>query len=147
RLLSAWRWPGRRPPPLPYTTLFRSGFPDGGTRGGSWPHGSEGAAHFPGYTLVPESPAPTHPKARHPPMAITVYSKPSCVQCDATKRALNKADIPYDVVDITQDARAFEQVKSLGYTQAPVVVTEQDHWSGFRPDKVRELAALAIHAA
>ncbi|HLR96983.1 MAG TPA: glutaredoxin-like protein NrdH [Jiangellaceae bacterium] len=80
-------------------------------------------------------------------MAITVYSKPSCVQCDATKRALNKADIPYDVVDITQDARAFEQVKSLGYTQAPVVVTEQDHWSGFRPDKVRELAALAIHAA
>ena len=80
-------------------------------------------------------------------MAITVYSKPSCVQCDATKRALNKTGIPYDVVDITQDARALDHVKSLGYAQAPVVVTGQDHWSGFRPDKVKELAALAIPAA
>jgi protein involved in ribonucleotide reduction len=32
-------------------------------------------------------------------------------------------------------------VKSLGYLQAPVVVTDEDHWSGFRPDKIDELAA------
>jgi glutaredoxin-like protein NrdH len=25
--------------------------------------------------------------------------------------------------------------------QAPVVITDGDHWSGFRPDKIDELAA------
>nr|WP_179303858.1 glutaredoxin-like protein NrdH [Brachybacterium alimentarium] len=69
-----------------------------------------------------------------------VYSKPHCVQCDATKRALNKAGLAYAVVDITEDAEALAKVKSLGYVQAPVVVTDRDHWSGFRPEKVKNLA-------
>ena len=70
-----------------------------------------------------------------------MYSKPLCVQCDATKRALNKAGVAYDVVDITEDAEALAKVKSLGYVQAPVVITAQDHWSGFRPDRIRGLVA------
>jgi len=73
-------------------------------------------------------------------MSITVYSKPHCVQCDATKRALNKAGLAYDVVDITEDAEALAKVKLLGYVQAPVVVTDTDHWSGFHPEKVKTLA-------
>lgn len=73
-------------------------------------------------------------------MSITVYTKPRCVQCDATKRALNKSGIAYDLVDLTEDERALEQVKALGYAQAPVVVTSNDHWSGYRPDKLKELA-------
>lgn len=73
-------------------------------------------------------------------MSITVYTKPRCVQCDATKRALNKSGIAYDLVDLTEDELALEQVKVLGYAQAPVVVTSNDHWSGFRPDKLKELA-------
>jgi glutaredoxin-like protein NrdH len=28
--------------------------------------------------------------------------------------------------------------------QAPVVITDKDHWSGFRPDKINELAELAV---
>lgn len=79
-------------------------------------------------------------------MDITVYSKPMCVQCDATKRALNKAGIAYDVVDITEDAEALARVKSLGYVQAPVVITADDHWSGFRPDKIKALSAVAAGA-
>lgn len=73
-------------------------------------------------------------------MDITVYSKPLCVQCDATKRALNKAGVAYDVVDITEDADALARVKALGYVQAPVVITSEDHWSGFRPDKIKAIA-------
>ncbi|MFC0674021.1 glutaredoxin-like protein NrdH [Brachybacterium hainanense] len=79
-------------------------------------------------------------------MDITVYSKPLCVQCDATKRALNKAGIAYDVVDITEDAEALAHVKSLGYVQAPVVITGADHWSGFRPDKIKALVASGAAA-
>ncbi|MCK6210325.1 glutaredoxin-like protein NrdH [Georgenia sp. EYE_87] len=74
-------------------------------------------------------------------MSITVYSKPSCVQCDATYRALNKQGLEYEVVDITVDAEALESVKALGYQQAPVVFADGDHWSGFRPDKIKALAA------
>ena len=74
-------------------------------------------------------------------MSITVYTKPSCVQCTATYRALDSKGIEYEVLDLSQDPAALEQVKALGYLQAPVVITDEDHWSGFRPDKIDELAA------
>ncbi|RRD60786.1 glutaredoxin-like protein NrdH [Leucobacter sp. OH1287] len=73
-------------------------------------------------------------------MTVTVYTKPSCVQCTATYRALDSKGIEYDVLDLSEDQTALETVKELGYLQAPVVVTDGDHWSGFRPDKIDELA-------
>ncbi|ACZ31454.1 glutaredoxin-like protein NrdH [Xylanimonas cellulosilytica DSM 15894] len=79
-------------------------------------------------------------------MSITVYSKPACVQCDATYRALDKKGIEYTVVDITQDAEALEMVRGLGYLQAPVVVAGETHWSGFRPDQIGALARQAATA-
>lgn len=72
-------------------------------------------------------------------MSITVYSKPSCVQCDATYRALDRRGAEYTVVDITEDAAALEMVRGLGYLQAPVVVAGDAHWSGFRPDRIAAL--------
>ena len=74
-------------------------------------------------------------------MAITVYTKPACVQCTATYRALDSKGIEYEVLDLSEDPAALEQVKALGYLQAPVVITDEDHWSGFRPDKIDELAS------
>ena len=74
-------------------------------------------------------------------MAITVYTKPSCVQCTATYRALDNKGIEYEVLDLSVDESALEAVKALGYLQAPVVITDEEHWSGFRPDKINALAA------
>lgn len=74
-------------------------------------------------------------------MSITVYTKPSCVQCNATYRALDARGITYEIRDLTEDPAALEQVKALGYLQAPVVITDAGHWSGFRPDKIAELAS------
>lgn len=71
---------------------------------------------------------------------ITVYTLPSCVQCDGTKRYLNRAGIEYDVVDLSSDPAAMDLVKSLGYAAAPVVIVGDEHWSGFRPDRLQELA-------
>lgn len=79
-------------------------------------------------------------------MSITVYSKPACVQCDATYRALDKQGLQYEVVDIMTDAEALESIKALGYQQAPVVFAGGDHWSGFRPDKIKALAAQMADA-
>ena len=73
-------------------------------------------------------------------MSITVYSKPACVQCTATTRALDAKGITYDIIDLTEDDSAMTHVTELGYRQAPVVVAGTDHWSGFRPDMIAQLA-------
>ena len=72
-------------------------------------------------------------------MSIIIYSKPDCVQCNATYRAFDKQGIDYQVIDLTQDQQALNHVKS-GYQQVPVIIAGDDHWSGFRPDKIGALA-------
>lgn len=80
---------------------------------------------------------------------ITVFTKPACVQCNATYRALNKAGLSYESIDLTVDETALDKMKALGFQQAPVVMRTDadgnvvDSWSGFRPDKHEELTALA----
>ena len=73
-------------------------------------------------------------------MTVILYSKPACVQCDATKRALDKQGVAYTIIDLSEDAAAMELVTGLGYRQAPVVIAGGDHWAGFRPDKIGALA-------
>lgn len=73
-------------------------------------------------------------------MSITVYSKPACVQCTATTRALDARGLSYDVIDLTEDQTAMERVTALGYRQAPVVIAGEAHWAGFRPDMIGTLS-------
>ncbi|MBO1031985.1 glutaredoxin-like protein NrdH [Tessaracoccus sp. SD287] len=74
---------------------------------------------------------------------MTVYSKPTCVQCTATYRALDKVGLPYRVVDLSQDDAALLEVRALGHQQVPVVVDGDQNWSGFRPDLIRAAAERA----
>lgn len=73
-------------------------------------------------------------------MAITVYTKPACVQCRATKRALTKLGLEFQEVDLSEDAGALATVKSLGFMQAPVIAANGEYWSGYRPDRIKALA-------
>ena len=81
-------------------------------------------------------------------MSITVYSKPRCPQCDATYRKLKSLGVPHESVDVTRDEEALALIKSLGYSQAPVVALRGDGgtiletWGGFRPDRIKKVAAL-----
>lgn len=74
--------------------------------------------------------------------AVTVYTQPNCVQCTMTKKQLDKLGIAHDTVDVTTDPEAHAYVTGLGYAAAPVVVVNdgEDHWAGFRPDRLKELA-------
>jgi glutaredoxin-like protein NrdH len=54
---------------------------------------------------------------------------------------LQRNQIEYSEVDMSQDPVALEMVKTLGYTAAPVVVSGQEHWSGFRMDKIQAIGA------
>jgi glutaredoxin-like protein NrdH len=70
---------------------------------------------------------------------VTVYTLPSCVQCESTKKYLSKLEVDFKTIDLSEDEIAMDLVKGLGYQAAPVVVFGDDHWSGFRPDKLDAL--------
>lgn len=72
---------------------------------------------------------------------ITIYEKPGCTQCTATKIRMDSLGVEYSKVDISKNPEAFEHVISLGYKAAPVVETPNGHWSGYNEDKIDELAA------
>ena len=73
-------------------------------------------------------------------MAVIVFTKDNCVQCEATKRHLDKIDVSYETVNITNDIAALDRLISLGYRSAPVVVTDNDSWAGYIPEKLDKLA-------
>lgn len=72
---------------------------------------------------------------------VTVYTLPVCVQCNQTKKLLDREGIEYDVVDLVADPAAAEKFKEEGFLQAPIVVVGNDgrRWGGFRPDLIKEL--------
>ena len=74
--------------------------------------------------------------------AVTVYTKPDCVQCDATKRTLNKHDIPFTEINLSDNMDVLDRLTAAGWMRAPIVETADGQmWSGFRPDKIRDLAS------
>ena len=78
-------------------------------------------------------------------MQVTVYTTPTCPQCEMTKKVLLRGNIEFEVVDLSTDADAMVYVKEeLGYAAAPVVVAGNQHWSGFRLGALDTLVK-AIH--
>lgn len=81
---------------------------------------------------------------------ITVYSKPGCVQCTATIRALGRADLVFETIDVSADPGTLQRLHTRGYRQVPVIVTDSgEDWSGFRPDRINSLvneAGIQEHA-
>lgn len=74
-----------------------------------------------------------------------VYSKESCVQCTATYRALDGEGIDYDVVMLEENPHLIEGFRAENLLQAPIVDTGVEKWSGFRPDKIKELGKAALN--
>lgn len=72
---------------------------------------------------------------------VKLYTLPACVQCDATKRYLQRNFIEYEEIKLQEAPEALEMVRGMGYTAAPIVMAGEKHWSGFRPDLIESLAA------
>lgn len=70
-------------------------------------------------------------------MSITLWTKPGCVQCDATARQFQKRGIIYRTRKLT--SKAVDRFLELGLTAAPIVETDVKRWSGFRLDKIKSL--------
>lgn len=74
---------------------------------------------------------------------VRVYTKDRCVQCDMTKRLMKSLGLEFVEEDAT-DPGNLEAFKALGFLAAPVVAvgaSRDDMWSGFQPDRIKEIAA------
>jgi glutaredoxin-like protein NrdH len=78
-------------------------------------------------------------------LKVTVYTLPVCVQCNQTKKLMDREGIEYDVVDLTEAPHQAAKFKEDGLLQAPIVVVGNDgrRWGGFRPDLIKELKPVA----
>lgn len=66
-------------------------------------------------------------------MSITVYTTPACVQCNATKKHLDRRGLEYEVVDLSTNPAVLQALLEEGYSQAPIVRHGDKTWSGYRP--------------
>jgi glutaredoxin-like protein NrdH len=85
-------------------------------------------------------------------VTITVYTKPNCQPCRATKRWLDKRGVDYSTVDVTTSPADLEAIKALGYEGVPVVIVSNGdpetelHWHGFHPDNLNKYTATKAAA-
>ena len=74
--------------------------------------------------------------------AVTVWSKPNCVQCKAVYRAFDKAGVEYEVKNLPDFPEQLERFKALNMASAPVVVAAgHDVFAGYNPDAVKAIVA------
>lgn len=76
-------------------------------------------------------------------MSIIIYTRSNCVQCHATKRAMESRGMVFEMVNIDQQPEAAETLRAQGFRQLPVVIAGETRWSGFRPDMINRLSAQA----
>lgn len=81
---------------------------------------------------------------------ITVYSKPGCVQCNATYRHLESnglsEGVGYEKVSLLDHPDMVETFKDNNLLQAPIVVIDGDlssAFAGFHPDLLDDAIATA----
>lgn len=76
-------------------------------------------------------------------MEVTVYTKPGCMQCQATKTLMDRLGIEYDLIDISNRPEIAAFLQREGYKSLPVVFVyhdeDTDSWCGFRPNLIKKL--------
>lgn len=79
-------------------------------------------------------------------MRITIYTRNDCVQCHATKRAMENRGFDFEMINVDRVPEAAEALRAQGFRQLPVVIAGDLSWFGFRPDMINRLHP-APHAA
>ena len=79
-------------------------------------------------------------------MRIIIYTRNDCVQCHATKRAMESRGLAFEMVNLDVAPDEIETLRAQGYRQLPVVIAGETSWSGFRPDMINRLSAAPIAA-
>lgn len=73
-------------------------------------------------------------------MTVTVYMKPACGACVATKNTLKNKGITFEVKNLMEEPEALDRFIGMGLQAAPIVEAGEEVWSGFREDRINALA-------
>jgi len=57
-----------------------------------------------------------------------------------TKRFLDTNHVEYREINLDEQPEYIEHVKSLGFNAAPVIQTATDAFSGFQPNRLKQLS-------
>lgn len=55
-------------------------------------------------------------------MRITIYTRNDCVQCHATKRAMENRGFDFEMINVDSVPEAAEALRAQGFRQLPVVI-------------------------
>ncbi|HEU5223116.1 MAG TPA: glutaredoxin domain-containing protein [Candidatus Lumbricidophila sp.] len=80
------------------------------------------------------STAPSAEQEPTPVLIVWTKTQSVCVQCNATKRKLDEAGIPYVTHSLEENPAQTEAFKNQGFASAPIVISATETWSGFCPD-------------
>lgn len=67
---------------------------------------------------------------------VLLYSKEGCPQCRMTKRAFASKGIAYTEINVTEHPEYIQQLNDEGIKSLPFVKTDNDSWTGFRPERI-----------
>lgn len=65
-----------------------------------------------------------------------IYTSPHCDKCTKTVGEYERRHWPVRTIDVEQTPGALHALTAMGFTQLPVVITDEDEWSGYRLDKI-----------
>jgi glutaredoxin-like protein NrdH len=74
-------------------------------------------------------------------MDIKVFSKNNCMQCKMVKRFLDEKQVAYQEINIDVEPEYVNYLLDKGFQSLPVVESEKGIFSGFAPNKLKELLA------
>lgn len=76
---------------------------------------------------------------------ITLYGQPGCGPCHGVRRKLEKAKVPYEYVDLSENQKQQARLQTAGYQQTPIIETPTERFSGNDPEKIDQ-AIEEVHA-
>ncbi|TCS96931.1 glutaredoxin family protein [Hazenella coriacea] len=69
-------------------------------------------------------------------MAVVVYSKPHCIECNVLKRFLMDYKIEFVVKDCGENPAFLEEVTAMGFLGVPVTVVDGKPIYGLQPEAI-----------
>jgi glutaredoxin-like protein NrdH len=70
---------------------------------------------------------------------VTIYTRNNCVACNGTKARFKALGLDYNEINVEDNLDIAQQLVDEGWRAMPVIKTENESWSGFKPDLIANL--------
>lgn len=70
---------------------------------------------------------------------VKIYTKNNCRQCMMAKKWMEQRGVKFEVINLDESPEYVEHIQELGFKAAPIIEKGDFVFSGFSPDKLRQL--------